>query len=124
MERHLMDLMRAELTFDSCSAQVSHIIGKRMGRSVLDVHSIAEEIGMSPRTLQRRLAEEGTSLRRLVQQHRSHVVDRLLQDRAATITSIAHDVGYSDGTTFSRAFKSWRGQSPRDHRQGRDRRAT
>lgn len=119
MERHLMDLMRTEVSVDSCAAQVLQIIGKRLGRALLDVRGIAEEIGLSARTLQRRLAEEGTSLRRLLQQYRSHVVDRLLQDREATITSIAHDVGYSDGTTFARAFKSWRGQSPRHHKRDR-----
>jgi AraC-like DNA-binding protein len=117
MERHLMDLLRTVPVAVSCAAQVSYIIGKRLGHDVLDVRSIAQEIGLSARTLQRRLAEEGTSLRRLVQQHRSQVVDRLLLERAATITSIAHDVGYSDSTTFSRAFKSWRGRSPRHHRQ-------
>ena len=48
LERHLKDLMRTEeTTFDSCASQVSHIISKRLGRADLDVHSIAEEIGLS-----------------------------------------------------------------------------
>jgi AraC-like DNA-binding protein len=123
LERHLQDLMRTEdPTFDSCACQVSNIISKRLGRADLEVHSIAQEIGLSPRTLQRRLAEEGTSLRDLVRRHRSHIVDRLLKDRKTKITVIAHDVGYSDATTFSRAFKSWSGETPRDHRVARARR--
>jgi AraC-like DNA-binding protein len=123
LERHLKDLMRTEeTTGDSCASQVSHIISKRLGRADLDVQSIAEEIGLSPRTLQRRLAQEGTSFRDLIQRHRSQVVDRLLKDRKAKMTAIAHDVGYADATTFSRAFKSWRGESPRDHRPARARR--
>ncbi len=123
LERHLKDLMQTEeTTFDSCTAQVSHIISKRLGRAELDVQSIAEEIGLSPRTLQRRLAQEGTSLRGLVRRHRSQVVDRLLKDRKTKMTVIAHDVGYSDATTFSRAFKSWSGETPRDHRVTRVRR--
>lgn len=123
LERHLRDLMRAEETsFDSCAAQVSHVIAKRLGRADLDVHSIAAEIGLSARTLQRRLAAEGTSLRDLVRRHRSQVVDRLLRDRRTKMTVIAHDVGYSDATTFSRAFKTWRGETPRDHRVARARR--
>jgi len=116
-------LMRIEeMTFDSCAAQVSNIISKRLGCADVEVHSIAEEIGLSPRTLQRRLAEEGTSLRELVRRHRSHIVDRLLKDRKTKMTVIAHDVGYSDATTFSRAFKSWSGETPRDHRVVRARR--
>ena len=123
LERHLKDLMLTEqTTFESCASQVAHIIAKRLGRSDLDVQSIAAEIGLSPRTLQRRLTEEGTSFRDLIRQHRSQVVDRLLQDRKTKMTVIAHDVGYSDATTFSRAFKTWRGESPRDHRVARVRR--
>jgi AraC-like DNA-binding protein len=123
LERHLKDLMRTEeTTFDSCTSQVSHIIAKRLGRADLDVQSIAAEIGLSPRTLQRRLLQEGTSFRGLVRRHRSAVVDRLLKDSRTKMTVIAHDVGYSDAATFSRAFKSWSGASPRDHRVARVRR--
>jgi AraC-like DNA-binding protein len=123
LERHLRDLMRTEeTTFDSCASQVSHIISKRLGRADLDVQSIAAEIGLSPRTLQRRLLQEGTSFRGLVRRHRSQVVDRLLKDSKNKMTVIAHDVGYADATTFSRAFKNWSGESPRDHRVARLRR--
>jgi AraC-like DNA-binding protein len=123
LERHLKDLMRTnETTFDSCAAQVSHIISKRLGQADLEVNSIAAEIGLSSRTLQRRLAEEGTSLRDLVRRRRSHIVDRLLKDPKTKMTAIAHDVGYADATTFSRAFKSWSGDTPRDHRVARVRR--
>ena len=123
LERHLKDLMRPkETTFDSCAAQVSHIISKRLGQADLEVDSIAAEIGLSSRTLQRRLAEEGTSLRDLVRRHRSHIVDQLLKDPKTKMTVIAHDVGYADATTFSRAFKSWSGETPRDHRVARVRR--
>lgn len=120
LERHLKDLMRTqETTFDSCAAQVSHIISKRLGQADLEVNSIAAEIGLSSRTLQRRLAEEGTSLRDLVRRHRSRIVDRLLKDPKTKMTVIAHDVGYADATTFSRAFKNWSGATPRDRRVAR-----
>ncbi len=123
LERHLKDLMRAaETSFDSCASQVSRIISNRLGQADLEVHSIAAEIGLSSRTLQRRLAEEGTSLRDLVRRHRSHMVDRLLKDPKTKMTVIAHDVGYADATTFSRAFKSWSGATPREHRVARIRR--
>ncbi|HEY6925959.1 MAG TPA: AraC family transcriptional regulator [Steroidobacteraceae bacterium] len=123
LERHLKDLMRTEdITLDSCTSQVSHVISKRLGRSTIDLQTIAAELGLSARTLQRRLAEEGTSIRNIVRRHRSQVVERLLKDSKAKITVIAHDLGYSDATAFSRAFKNWRGESPRDHRVPRLRR--
>ena len=122
LERQLKDLMRTkETTFDSCAAQVSRIVSQRLGRANVEVNSIAAEMGLSPRTLQRRLAAEGTSLRDLVRRHRSHIVDRLLKDPKTKMTVIAHDVGYADATTFSRAFKSWSGDTPRDHRVARER---
>lgn len=117
LEKHLQGLIRAERsTYDSCSAMVSHIISKRLGHADLEVQSIAAEIGLSARTLQRRLAQEGTSMRDLVRRHRSQIVGRLLQDRQTKMTVIAHDVGYADAATFSRAFKLWSGKAPRDHR--------
>jgi AraC-like DNA-binding protein len=111
-----------ETVFDSCAAQVSHIVSKRLGQADLEVNSIAAEMGLSSRTLQRRLAEEGTSLRDLVRRHRSQIVGRLLKDPKTKMTVIAHDVGYADATTFSRAFKNWSGDTPRDHRVARVRR--
>jgi AraC-like DNA-binding protein len=123
LERHLRDLMNGdEVGCDSCAAQVEHIISRRMGRADLDVDSIAAELGLSPRTLQRRLAVEGTSFRDLIQRHRAQVANRLLKDRKTKMTAIAHDVGYADATTFSRAFKSWSGERPRDRRAARTQR--
>lgn len=123
LERYLKEMMRTEeTTHDSCVSQVSRIIADRLGRADLELQSIAREMGVSARTLQRRLALEGTSLRDLVRRHRSHIVDRLLKDRKTKMTVIAHDVGYSDATTFSRAFKSWNGATPRDHRDAQVRR--
>ena len=123
LERHLGELLRLkETNFDSCASQVSHVISKRLGQEDLEVDSIAAEMGLSGRTLQRRLAEENTSLRDLVRRHRSHIVNRLLKDPKTKMTVIAHDVGYADATTFSRAFKSWSGDTPRDHRLARVRR--
>ena len=124
LERHLKDLMRTkETTFDSCASQVSRIISQRLGHADLEVQSIAAEMRLSARTLQRRLAQESTSLRDLVRRHRSHLVDKLLKDPKSKMTAIAHDVGYSDATTFSRAFKIWSGNTPRDHRVARVRRS-
>lgn len=123
LQQHLKELMRAhEPCVDSCASQVSQIIAKRLGYADLEVQSIAAELGLSSRTLQRRLADEGTSLRDLVRRHRAQIVDRLLKDPKTKMTVIAHDVGYADATTFSRAFKRWSGDTPRDHRVARVRR--
>ena len=74
--------------------------------------SVADELSMSASTLKRRLADEGTTFRELRETSlRERAVLRLLE-RTATVSEIASDLGYSDLTNFSHAFKRWTGQSP------------
>ena len=117
LEQHLRDLMSSGIRTDNISTQVSYLIAKRLGRLPTDIHSLANELGVSARTLQRRLADEDKSLRALVREHRLRIAEPLLNSGQTPITSIAHSVGYSDPTAFSRAFKDWRGRSPRRFRE-------
>ncbi len=118
LEQHLRDLMLDRGEDETISSQVTYLIAKRMGRRPLDIRSLASELGVSTRTLQRRLTEDGTSLRELIRDHRTRIVEPLLQRGETPIMSIAHNLGYADPTVFSRAFKAWRGRSPRAFRQG------
>lgn len=76
----------------------------------------ARELGLSERTLRRRLAEHGASF--------SALVDETLRERARTlvaatprpITEIALELGFSDASAFSHAFRRWHGCSPRELR--------
>jgi AraC-like DNA-binding protein len=119
LEQHLRDLIGATGGQEAVSAQAARLIARRIGRQRLDLRSLAAELGLSARTLQRRLAEERTSLRALVRAQRLELAEPLLSGGAAPVTSIAHAMGYADPTVFSRAFRSWKGRSPRDFRQGR-----
>lgn len=117
LEQHLRDLLRNSSDDVTYSAQVSYLIAKRLGQWPVDKASLADELGLSTRTLQRRLSEEGTSLRALIRAHRARIAEPLLSRGTTPVTAIAHNVGYSDPTVFSRAFKSWHGLSPRTFRQ-------
>jgi AraC-like DNA-binding protein len=123
LEQHLRDLMEARAGTESCSAMIRRLIARRIGRQRLDLASLAEEAGLSGRTLQRRLAAEATNLRALVLQHRLQLAEPVLKDGSSPITSIAHGLGYADPTVFARAFRSWRGQSPRAFRAAANRRS-
>jgi len=79
----------------------------------------AEIGGMSPRTLQRRLAEVGLSYRALVDQARFEVAVPLLTGTNATSTEIAREAGYRDPSHFARAFRRLTGCSPREYRRQR-----
>jgi AraC-like DNA-binding protein len=117
LEQHLRDLMSGAAEEETFSTQVSYVIAKRLGRRPLDLQSIAVELGVSQRTLQRRLKEENASLRGLIREQRARIAEPLLQGGGTPIMSIAHNLGYADPTVFSRAFKAWRGRSPRDFRK-------
>jgi AraC-like DNA-binding protein len=75
---------------------------------------VAHELSISTSTLKRRLSNEGTTFREL---HESFLRERAmlrLLDRSMSVSEIAMELGYSDLTNFSHAFKRWTGRSPRE----------
>jgi AraC-like DNA-binding protein len=83
----------------------------------LNIGKCADLIGMSERTLQRRLAEHETSYNELQDQSRFDVAKQLLSDRSTCISDICYELGYANPANFTRAFKRWAGVTPRQHRQ-------
>lgn len=75
-------------------------------------HSIARAVSMSARSLQRRLATEGTSFTELLATVRRELAERYVQDPALPVTEISYMLGFADVSSFSRAFKRWTGLSP------------
>jgi AraC-like DNA-binding protein len=113
MERHLHDLARESREPESFARQVNYLIARRLGSGPLSLPSMAQELGLSARSFQRRLAEERTSFRSLVRDQRRTLAESLMKDRSATVTAVAHTVGYAETAVLSRAFKAWTGASPR-----------
>jgi AraC-like DNA-binding protein len=72
-------------------------------------------VGMSVRTLQRRLAGAGVSHDVLVAQTRFATAAAVLEQTSAKILDLALDLGYSDHANFTRAFRRWAGCSPREY---------
>jgi AraC-like DNA-binding protein len=77
---------------------------------------IARRLGMSPRTLARRLAAEGLTFAGVLNELRADLARRYLQDQDLTISEIAWLLGYREGSAFTHAFKRWTGQTPRQAR--------
>jgi AraC-like DNA-binding protein len=73
-----------------------------------DVLMVAKELGMSERTLQRRITQEGTTFRQMLNETRREMVREYLRDVSVEITEAAFLVGYEDANSFYRAFRSWR----------------
>ena len=78
---------------------------------------VAEVVGMSERTLQRRLAQAGLTFSEIVQDARFAIASDLMAETDLNIADIAFAAGYENAPHFSRAFKRLTGMTPRDYRR-------
>jgi len=108
LERHIADIAGSAPSPDTISEKVRSLIGIYIGHRPITVAAIAADLNCAPRTLQRRLSGEGTSLRDLVREYRRTLASLHLQDGDATMKGIAATLGYADETVFWRARRSWR----------------
>ncbi|MFV3386729.1 AraC family transcriptional regulator [Pseudomonas sp. NY15364] len=91
--------------------QVQRVIIAQSER-LLSCRVVAERIGISERTLHRRLALEGHSFQLLNEHVKKQLAKRLLADSRMDLNSIAQRLGYAEAASFSRAFSRWTGCSP------------
>jgi len=83
------------------------------------INRAAETAGLTVRTLQRRLGEEGLTFSTFVEQARFDTASLLLETTDAALTDIADELGYSTQANFTRAFQRWAGVSPGEFRRQR-----
>ena len=83
----------------------------------LTIADCADLVGISGRTLQRRLAQHGTTYNELLNQARFDAAKQLLQDKSISVSNIGFELGYTNSANFTRAFRRWTGLSPRQYRQ-------
>jgi len=86
--------------------------------SFLSMERISEKLNMSPRTLRRRLKQEGTSFQELIDERREKLAIRYLKETELSITQIASRLDFNDAGYFSRSFKRRIGVSPKKYREG------
>lgn len=82
-----------------------------------DIESMAEQLNITSRTLRRKLTKEGSSFQELKDQFRRDTAINLFEQRKMTIAEIGLKVGFTEVSTFSRAFKQWTGVSPSTYRK-------
>ena len=78
---------------------------------------MARKLGMSERTLARRLAEEGITFIEVRQQLKASLASRYLEDDGMPISRIAWLLGFEEVSSFSHACRRWTGKSPREFRR-------
>ncbi|SEA97998.1 AraC-like transcriptional regulator QhpR [Rubrimonas cliftonensis] len=119
LERHVADLFQPAPGEAGLVARVRTLVLAQLGRRKITLPTISATLNVSARTLQRRLAEEGTSLRALVLECRMELGRVHLRDGRISNAEIARTLGYADSTAFWRAFKTAAGTSPSEFRPPR-----
>lgn len=77
---------------------------------------VADALHLGPRSLQRKLAAEGTTFSKLVETVRHELAEPYLADGSFTLLEISYLIGFSEQSSFSRAFKRWTGFTPQEFR--------
>ena len=99
------------------SARVRRLLLEDLGQATtLSADVVAKALATSRRTLTRRLAEEGTSFRAILDDVRAEIARALLLDRTLSIADIAFFLQYSEPAAFHRSFRRWTGQTPQNYR--------
>lgn len=114
-ERHAIALLKVLEEQDDLTGKVKMIIVDHIRDEDLSAKQVAEALFMSPRTLQRKLAREGTTFRDLVDEVRCDLACDYLVRLGTSVTDTALLVGLSGPSAFVRSFKRWTGYSPKDY---------
>ena len=101
---------------DDLASQVERAVAAAMSRGVPEIGVIAAQLGMSGRTLQRRLREAEVGFQELVDTARCRYAQRYLSDDRLAISEVAFLVGFSEPSNFHRAFRRWTGLTPAEYR--------
>lgn len=96
---------------------VSDLVRRLLPSGSAELATVAGELGMHPRTLQRRLDDEGTTFGELVQDVRRRTAENYLRHTDMSLRHLASELGYLEQSTFTRAGHRWFGMSPMAYRR-------
>ena len=88
-----------------------------LGSGGVNETSVASALHTTPRNLHRKLQAKNTSFKTLLTEIRQDLAKQYIQDRTKTLTEISFLLGFSEVSSFSRAYKGWTGKPPSEERQ-------
>jgi AraC-like DNA-binding protein len=115
--RKTADAMLGSMSAPSYAERLRLLLRQERDLCNLETERIAHTLGVSVRTLRRRLSREGVSLAELVEQVCNDIACTELRRPGATVREVAERLGYSEPSAFHRAFKRWTGETPKSFRQ-------
>jgi AraC-like DNA-binding protein len=104
-------------TTETFTQKVRDLAAAEIAGGTATVAHIAKRLGVSPRTLTRKLEREGTTYKELLEDLRKTLAMRYLESRDLQLSEVALRLGFSQSAAFHRAFRRWTGQTPLQHRR-------
>ncbi len=111
LETRIAEAQAARASDDPVLAAVRRVVMEDPSSAPL-IERTARKLGMSARSLQRRLRASGTTFSQVLEEARAQYARKLLVERESSLNEIAGALGFSEHSAFSRAFKRWTGDTP------------
>ncbi len=109
-------LLRERRSDDRLRTRVKDVLKYQLPRGQSQAEDVARAIGLTPRTLRRRLSNLGCTLRELSDEARKELACEGILSPKRSIKDIAYDLGFAEPSAFHRAFKRWTGLTPQQFR--------
>ncbi len=120
LQQHAEQLLKQRAPLDQgVVAQVHAAIIRNLAHDKVRLSSIADELKIAPRTLQRKLAEAGATFGQVLDQARYALAKDYLRQPGLSLVDIAFLLGYQEQSAFNHAFKEWSGVNPGSLREPR-----
>lgn len=97
--------------------RVKRAISDALPAKVVDINAVASALNVAPRTVQRQLANEGVTFKKLVDMARKEYAISEMENTSLSISEVAYRLGYQDMGSIYRAFKRWTGMTPVEYRE-------
>ncbi|MEJ7734633.1 MAG: AraC family transcriptional regulator [Polyangiaceae bacterium] len=115
-ERHATEMLERFGEPVTVQHGVRRVVADELRRGVPSLEATAARLAMSGRTLRRRLADEGTTYQKVIDEVRCELARRYLRSDDLAVGAVAFLLGFSEPSTFHRAFKRWTGKTPLEFR--------
>jgi len=100
----------------SITERIRRLLRKRLGGELPSLEDVGDALAMTPQTLRRRLREEDRGFQQIKDELRRDTAIEHLLHTSLPLLEIANRVGFSEASTFHRAFKQWTGVAPGEYR--------
>ena len=100
----------------SLTDRIRRLLRRRLGGELPSLEEVSDALAVTPQTLRRRLREEGRGFQQIKDELRRDTAIEYLAQTRLPLMEIANRVGFSEASTFHRAFKNWTGVAPGEYR--------